>query len=787
MSDEIVTEFLVESYESLDQLDRDLLALEETPHDRSHISSIFRTVHTIKGTSGFLAFPVLEELTHAGESLLVPLRDGELTLTRDIANSLLAMVDAIRLILQEIEQTGEEGVETWDLLIEQLETLRNGEPLPAELPPPAGENESPPLCESTAYEPERSEARACEPATSEHSDSRQLITGSAASGPERAERSDDRVRTTADADGNPGCGHSLQSPESEGGPTATGEDQNRTSPCGSVTENTVRIDVQLLDKLMNLVGELVLARNQILQYVESVEDAGLTAASQKVNLITTELQESVMKTRMQPIRRAWNKMPRVVRDLAHSCGKQVQLNMEGADTELDKTILEAIRDPLTHIVRNSIDHGIEPPDVRLAAGKPAEGTLDLRAFHEGGQINIEIADDGKGLDLEAIRTRALEHRLVTEEDVAAMSDRETMSLILLPGFSTAPMVTSVSGRGVGMDVVKTNVEKIGGTLDILSVPGQGTTLRIRIPLTLAIVPALVVTCGGDHYCIPQVSLLELVRLEGERLRNEIEVLHSVPVYRLRGQLLPLVYLDEKLGLRPPRTHQERHSEAAASIVVLQAEDTQFGLIVDEINDTQEIVVKPLGQHLNNVHTYAGSTIMGDGTVSLILNVVGIAQQAGMLTEQGGCQLSESDRSRSVTATRSSSFLLVEPAPQTRAAIPLGKVARLEEIAIEDIEYDGRQQVVQYRGAIMPLVSLLDHGPSDPDLETVSLVVHNDNGRNVGIVVGRIIDIVEHEPDDDESDTEGTRIIAGRITQIIDPASAAGAVLSPRHTCVPAVC
>lgn len=383
----------------------------------------------------------------------------------------------------------------------------------------------------------------------------------------------------------------------------------------------MRIDVELLDHLMNLVGELVLARNQIQQFSCATEDATIHSASQRLNLITTELQESVMKTRMQPISNAWSKLPRVVRDLSSSCGKKVDVKMEGADTELDKTILEAIKDPLTHIVRNSVDHGIKTPDVRTANGKPAEGTLCLRAFHDGGQVNIEIIDDGGGINVDRVREKAIENGMVSAEQAADMNDRELTYLILLPGFTTAAQVTNVSGRGVGMDVVRTNIKRINGTLEIKSVPGRGTTLRIRIPLTLAIVPALIITTGGDQYAIPQVNLLELVRLAGDRAQ-EIEFIHDAPVYRLRGKLLPLVYLDEQLGLREQRERTDR--EETVNIAVLQAEDRQYGLVFDAITDTQEIVVKPLGQHLKGIPSYAGTTIMGDGTVALILDIIGLA-------------------------------------------------------------------------------------------------------------------------------------------------------------------
>ncbi|MCX7421898.1 MAG: chemotaxis protein CheA, partial [Planctomycetia bacterium] len=550
----------------------------------------------------------------------------------------------------------------------------------------------------------------------------------------------------------------------------------------SVSDSSVRIDVSLLDKLMNLVGELVLARNQILQYARTTEDATITAASQRLNLITTELQEGVMKTRMQPIQNAWNKLPRVVRDLSAQLGKHIQVKMEGAETELDKTILEAIKDPLTHIVRNSVDHGIEASDVRVANGKSAEGTLWLRAFHEGGQVNIEISDDGGGINLTRVKEKALSQGMITAEQAVSMTERELTNLILLPGFSTAAAVTNVSGRGVGMDVVKTNVERIGGTLDIHSVLGKGTTLRIKIPLTLAIVPALTVSCGSNRFCIPQVNLLELVRLDGDRVRNEIELIHSVPVYRLRGQLLPLLYLDEQLKLHPRRTHEERQAEESAHIVVLQAEDRAFGLVVNSITDTQEIVVKPLGHHLKGVRAYAGATIMGDGTVSLILDVIGLAQQGQVLNEHRDHSNANADSSNA-TSNERQSWLVVDPGDGSQAAIDLGTVARLEEFQLSTIEHSGRDEVVQYRDRILPLLRLStgfqqtsygnDEAFGTKTKDSMSVVVYQHEGRQVGIVVGQIVDIVEHALRfDDGADPNNvvpppSQVINGRVTQIID--------------------
>ncbi|HEX6961387.1 MAG TPA: chemotaxis protein CheA [Lacipirellula sp.] len=508
-------------------------------------------------------------------------------------------------------------------------------------------------------------------------------------------------------------------------------------------DSTIRVDVALLDKLMTRVGELVLARNQILQYTSRRDDAAFQSTAQRLNLITTELQEGVMKTRMQPIGNVWSKFPRVVRDLSSQLGKQVRIEMEGKETELDKTIVEAIKDPLTHLIRNAVDHGIEKPDVRQAAGKPTEGRLFLRAYHEGGQVNIEITDDGAGLNTDRIRKKAVERGLITADQASRMTDREAAQTILLPGFSTAEEVTSVSGRGVGMDVVKTNIEKIGGAIDLQSTAGQGTTVRIKIPLTLAIIPALVVTCGGDRYAIPQVSLLELVRLEGEQARKGIELVQGSPVYRLRGQLLPIVYLRHELELEPAPIEGASN---LLNIVVLRADDRQFGLVVDSINDTEEIVVKPLGKQLKGIDVYAGSTIMGDGKVALILDVLGAAQR---------CHVVSQHRDRGVTnhalhvAARQGgrqTQLLLEVGDR-RLAMPISLVSRLEEIPRAKVEWAGHREVVQYRGEIMPLVrlhKLLNIPSSGDDNLPLQVIVFQEGGQRYGFVVDRIADIADAE-------------------------------------------
>jgi two-component system chemotaxis sensor kinase CheA len=732
--DEVITEFLVESYESLDQLDSDLLALEDAPEDRDRLASIFRTVHTIKGTSGFLALPKLERVAHVGENLLVPLRDGDLRLNSDIADGLLGMVDAIRDILGHVEGSGAEGDKDYAELVEKLQALLeegkfgNDKDASSENAPAAAAEQ--PADTDTTVEP--------------------------AAQPEPEEAPVDAPEPVTQAP------TPVATPKAEV-PADSGSESNERSH--SVTDSTVRIDVELLDRLMNLVGELVLSRNQILQFCGETEDATMIAASQRLNLITTELQEGVMKTRMQPIRKAWSKLPRVVRDLSATCGKKVEVRMEGEDTELDKTILEAIKDPLTHIVRNSVDHGIEPPETRTANGKRDEGILFLRAFHEGGQVNIEIADDGGGVNTERVREKAIENGIVSAEQAATMNERELTSLILLPGFSTAAAVTNVSGRGVGMDVVKTNIERIGGTLDIQSTPGKGTTLRIKIPLTLAIVPALIVKTDSDQYAIPQVNLLELVRLEGSRAQEEIEFIHNVPVYRLRENLLPLVYLDEQLGLVPTRQrHDERHS---VNIVVLQAEDRQFGLVVDAITDTQEIVVKPPGPHIKNIPAYAGTTIMGDGTVALILDVIGIAQKSGVLTEHRDRSLVDKDAAENSRSGDSESLLIVESDDGLRSAIRLSTVSRLETFATGQVEQSGHSSVVQYRGEILPLLQLGGGCSSYGEDEDLHTVVYTAGDRSFGVVVGKIVDIVHEPASDAEGNLLSRTVIQERVTEFVD--------------------
>jgi two-component system chemotaxis sensor kinase CheA len=515
---------------------------------------------------------------------------------------------------------------------------------------------------------------------------------------------------------------------------------------------------------MNLVGELVLARNQIIQFSGQTQDSLLQGTSQRLNLITTELQEGVMKTRMQPIGNVWHKFPRVVRDLAVTCGKQVRLEMIGAETDLDRTIIEAIKDPLTHLVRNSVDHGFETPEVRVARGKPAVGRLVLRAFHEGGQVNIEISDDGGGIDPAKLRQRAVDRTLITPERAARMSDRESLNLIFLPGFSTAAKVTSVSGRGVGMDVVKTNVEKIGGTVDVHSTVGHGTALKIKIPLTLAIIPALIVTSHTERFAIPQVNLLELVRLAPEQAATQVEHIHGAPVYRLRGNILPLVYLQRTLEFpSAPDSAGE-----PVNIVVLQADERQFGLVVDSVCDTEEIVVKPLGKELKGLSVFAGATIMGDGRVALILDVMGIAERANVISAARDRNMTDGAKKELSRERAKRTVLLFGVHGEERMAIPLSMVARLEEFPRSRVERSNGKHVVQYRGRILPLLDLSGAIGEDATAAPLQVIVYSEQGRSVGLVVEQILDVVEESVEDEHQlVASGLAVIAGRVTDLVN--------------------
>ncbi|HCK82638.1 MAG TPA: histidine kinase [Candidatus Competibacteraceae bacterium] len=794
--DDILKEFLTESLEGLDQLDTKFVLLEQNPEDRDTLASIFRTVHTIKGTCGFLGFGHLEKLTHAGENLLSLLRDGKLQFSREIASALLNMLDAVRTMLGEVERTGGDGEESYADLIETLNRLKTGGAsasagsaaspvtIPAPEIPASPINEAPAgaHCEFLlapaadvlldAVEKTPPDAEATFSPASQPALDNLIFFGVPEPAPSVPEPAATAPMPTASAPQPPA--EPISPPPERASPAPVAP----SNGAPTIAESSIRVDVPLLDKLMNLVGELVLARNQILEYSTLQENVPLLAASQRLNLITSELQEGIMRTRMQPINNIWAKFPRVVRDLSVSCGKQVRVEMEGKETELDKSLIEAMKDPLTHLIRNAIDHGVELPAIRRADGKPEEGRLSMRAYHEGGQVHIEIGDDGAGINPGKLRNKALEKGLITAERALTMTDQDIRRLIFLPGFSTAEKITNISGRGVGMDVVKTNIEKIGGVIDLESELGHGTTFKIRIPLTLAIVPALIVTSGKQRFAIPQVNLLELIRVNEEQRATAIEYVHSNPVYRLRGKLLPIVHLNRELALNSGST------SGVINIVVLQAGQHQFGLVVDQINDTQEIVVKPLDKVLQDIPVFAGATIMGDGRVALILDVLGIAQQARVLSDGHDQPLSAHAREAKEHEAERQTLLVVRSPGNGRLAIPLAPVSRLEEIELDQVEGAGDIDVVQYRGQILPLLRLRDilserrsfdrsFGAEDSGVNTrlLQVIVFGDGARRIGLVVDEILDIIqgvfEIKGRSTRSGVASTLVIQGRVTELFD--------------------
>ena len=746
---ELISEFLIESTEGLDQMDQYFIELEDTPDDPEIVKSIFRIIHSIKGTSGFLAFGRLEKVTHTGENLLQKARDGELVLNGNMIDALLKMVDAVREMMGEIEHTGRDGQNDYKDLIGWLERLSKedgaAQPEPTAKPIPE-------LPEEYKAPPASEQEEAVEEPTSE--------------APPASPPKTPKPKPNAADSGDTGAASKSKGV--------------------SVAESKVRVDVSLLDVLMNLVGELVLTRNQILQYSSEIENSDVHNATQSLNLITSQLQESVMQTRMSPIGQTWKKYPRMIRDLANACGKKVILEMAGQDTELDRTLLEAIKDPMTHLLRNSVDHGIESPEKRVENGKPAEGHLRLRAYHEGGQVNIDIEDNGGGIDAAKVAAKAISRGILTEEQADQMSEQDLVYLIFQPGFSTAEKVTNVSGRGVGMDVVRTNVEKIGGTIEVNSKLGEGTTIKIKIPLTLAIVPAIIIESESEQIAIPQVNLVEVVSIPTDDGKSGIEIIHSVPVYRLRGNLLPLVYLKRELQDEDERSADINdytpNNDKPINIIVLQASHRQFGLVVDEVQDTQEIVVKSLGNQLKNIPIFAGATILGDGTVALILDVLGLAQRAGVLSDEQSRSLTEIEQELAEEEGNKVQLLVIETPGEGRMILPLETVNRLEEFNSGQIEHAGHQDVIQYRDRILPLVYLSDELPERRNVErsvhlqadgtrALPTVVFKKKDKMLGIVVDNILDIVESslnlQGTGSRDGVIGTTVLRGKVTEVLD--------------------
>ncbi len=692
--DDLLREFLTETNESLERVDAELVRFEREPNNSQILGNIFRLVHTIKGTCGFLGLPRLEALAHAAETLMGKFRDG-MSVTAEAVTLILSTIDRIKLILDEIENREAEPEGGDADLIDSLARASQ-----------QSDGGTKPVARPEAETPELHEAP--EPAESQP--------------PER--------------------------PDDERG--------------DRIANHSIRVNVTTLDYLMTTVSELVLTRNQLLEIVRRHEDSDFKVPLQRLSNVTAELQEGVMKTRMQPIGNAWQKLPRIVRDLCAELGKDIELKMHGAETELDRQVLELVKDPLTHLVRNCADHGIESPAERVAAGKPAKGTIRLAACHQGGHIIIEIADDGRGLDVARIRAKAIEQGLAGEAEITAKSDIEICNFIFAPGFSTAAQVTNISGRGVGMDVVRNNIEQIGGTVDLQSVAGAGTKFTIKIPLTLAIVSALIVEAGGERFAVPQLSVLELVRA-GRAGEHRIERIKDTRVLRLRNKLLPLIHLRDVLRLG------ETDAEDGF-VVVTQVGSQIFGIVVDGVFHTEEIVIKPMSSKLRHIAAFSGTTILGDGSVIMIVDPNGIAQMLGRAAQTARDGRPELDNREEASADDTVSLLVFRAGSHQPKAVPLSLVTRLEEIDCRKIEVSDGRHLVQYRDQLMPLLRI----DTQSDLKrdgAQPILVFSDHGRSMGLVVDEIVDIVEDqlkiEVESERPGVLGYAVIKGNATEILD--------------------
>lgn len=760
-NEEFISEFLVEASESLDQLDQDLVALEKQPHDSDRLASIFRTVHTIKGTCGFFGFTKLSTLSHHGEHLLGLLRDGKVCFNKTLASLLLELVDAIRTFLSSIESTGKEGDVSFSDLCQRLDgacVTTNTDSL-------IRKQESASSTTGSIEQSDHGNNPKSTPAYERNPTSSVV--------PELIEN--DRPDATLNPD---------TTPETDSTPNTGPESGEANARPTNTLDATIRVDVQLLDTIVDLVGELVLARNQLRTTV-TVEPALLDAVN-RIHNVTGELQEVAMKTRMAPIDQLFNKFPRIVRDVAATCDKEVSLHVDGADTELDRTLIEKIRDPLTHLIRNAVDHGIEPTDIRASVGKPSTGQLSLRAFQESGQVTIEVSDDGAGISVDAVRKKAVEKGLVTAAMAADMSAERIFQFIFEPGFSTAHAVTNISGRGVGMDVVRTNIESIGGTIDISSQSGVGTVVRVRIPLTLAIIPALIVSSGNQRLAIPQSYIQELVGLRENGKSHMIEGLEGAPVLRLRNRLIPVVYLDRWLGLR-----EWKNRPHTGAVVVVKVDNHEFGLVIDAVTTSEDqnshatettglwfIVVKAISSLLAPMGIYSGATVMGDGSVVLILDLRGITIAADIPAHARRAVAPQSkDNDFKEMRQEDSRYLVCETHLGRRVAVPLNQVQRLENFPESEVNPAGNIHFVKRNGELTQLI--------DPDqmLHTSKTSLQNDtNSDLVGIIlpdelgnkalsVRKIIDVEPGHGSLEETIHEdcllGTLLVGNTATEILD--------------------
>jgi two-component system, chemotaxis family, sensor kinase CheA len=767
--DDLLREFLTETSESLDTVDNQLVRFEQEPNNAKILDNIFRLVHTIKGTCGFLGLPRLEALAHAGETLMGKFRDG-MPVTAEAVTLILSSIDRIKEILAGLEATETEPEGNDRDLIDQLEAMvERGMAAMAAGASAAPAEAAAPVVTSPPTQP--TEPKMTTGSLIEQTLERPLRPGEVSLDElERAFRETAieevpaaPVAKPAAPAAKPAAAAEAEAPKKAAKRAAAAEAGDMAEG-DKVANQSIRVNVDTLEHLMTMVSELVLTRNQLLEISRRNEDTEFKVPLQRLSNVTAELQEGVMKTRMQPIGNAWQKLPRIVRDLSGELGKQIELEMHGADTELDRQVLDLIKDPLTHMVRNSADHGLETPAERAKAGKPEQGTIRLSAYHEGGHIIICIADNGRGLNTEKIKAKAVSSGLVTEAELEKMTEAQIHKFIFAPGFSTAAAVTSVSGRGVGMDVVRTNIDQIGGTIDIKSVAGEGSSVTIKIPLTLAIVSALIVEAAGDRFAIPQLSVVELVRARANS-EHRIERIKDTAVLRLRNKLLPLIHLKKLLKI----------DDGAASdpengfIVVTQVGSQTFGIVVDGVFHTEEIVVKPMSTKLRHIDMFSGNTILGDGAVIMIIDPNGIAKALGA-AGSASHDLAEDNAAGHVSSGEQLTSLLVFRAGTDQPkAVPLGLVTRLEEIATDKIELSNGRYMVQYREQLMPLVQMA--GVTVQSSGSQPILVFADDGRSMGLVVDEIIDIVEErlhiEVAGSQEGILGSAVIKGQATEVID--------------------
>lgn len=781
--DDLIVDFIEETVESLAEVELDLVELEQNPDQPGTIDQLFRIMHTIKGTCSFINLERLGQVAHSAENLLGLVRDNTIRPDPAVITAVLEAVDQIRFLLDEIRANGAEpDVDVSDLIARLEQTAEDAQGSTAAVDEPVedaegaaadadvmvdleevpeAEGEGAPeleVVENTSGEGPQTVEEASNPLVATLADI--LAAGRTANEALDDIRAEDDEPVAVEPPAEPAPAPAV-SRNDEAEQTASPETRSNQAPrsSGGAVAQGLRVNVDLIEQLMTLVSELVLTRNQLLQLVRNQTDSVFNIPFQRLSQVTSELQEGVMKTRMQPIGNAWNKLPRIVRDLGIELDKKINLEMNGAETELDRQVLELIKDPLTHMVRNSADHGIESPADRKADGKPETGTISLSARHEGGHIVIELSDDGAGLNADAIRSRIVQRNLVSAAEAEAMDDARLHQFIFEPGFSTTDQVSKVSGRGVGMDVVRTNIEKIGGTIDLDSQRNKGTSLKIKIPLTLAIVSALIVECAGEKFAIPQIAIRELVRIG--RDAHSIETIEGTRILRLRQRLLPLINLDDTLGLR------EGHESGASFVVVCQVGNQQFGLIVDEVYDTEEIVVKPVAPLLRDIRMFSGNTILGDGKVIMILDPNGLATTMRIASHER----EDAEERESALMERKTTLLAFQSDDEAPKAVPLSLVDRLERVEPDQLEVLNDKVVVQYLGRLMPLITTdCERPPMDQNLD---VIVFSDHGNHVGLVVNQILDIEDCEirisEDAHHVSCIGNAIVGDKATEVLDVA------------------